>query len=64
MYKILEYAAAISALIGIIYLYLFCGSIVLGKKEKILKNLIRALIFLGIFGAYVAIVVIFKLPFF
>lgn len=64
MFKALEYAAIASAMIGVVFLSLFCQSIVFGKKEKILKNLFRALIFLGIFAAYTVAVIVFKIPFF
>ncbi|RXM59086.1 hypothetical protein [Clostridium tetani] len=64
MFKALEYAAIASVMIGVVFLSLFCQSIVFGKKEKILKNLFRSLIFLGIFAAYTVAVIVFKIPFF
>ncbi|MBU3203961.1 hypothetical protein [Clostridium algidicarnis] len=64
MFKVLEYVAIVAAIIGVIYLSLFCENIIKGKKEKTLKFFLRALIFLGAFGIYVVIVVVFKIPFF
>ncbi len=34
MFKVLEYVAIVSAIIGVIYLSLFCESIIYDKKEK------------------------------
>jgi heme A synthase len=64
MLNILPYIAIASAMIGMVFLSLFYYSIVGGKKGKILKNLVMALIFIGIFGAYVVAAIKFKLPFF
>ncbi|OOM71027.1 hypothetical protein CLPUN_50190 [Clostridium puniceum] len=64
MFNILQYVAIVAAVIGVVYLFLFCASIIGGKKEKILKNLFRSLIFIGIFAIYVVVAVKFQLPFF
>ncbi|PPK49288.1 MULTISPECIES: hypothetical protein [Clostridium] len=64
MFKVLEYVAIVAAIIGVIYLSLFCESIIKGEKEKVLKYFLRSLIFIGAFGIYVVIVVVFKIPFF
>lgn len=64
MFKILQYVAIASAMVGVFFLSSFCQSVVGGKKDKILKNLLRSLIFIGIFAVYVIIAVKFKLPFF
>jgi hypothetical protein len=51
-------------MIGVIFLSLFCYSITGRNKRIILRNLLAALIFIGIFAAYVYAAITFKLPFF
>lgn len=64
MLNILPYLAIGSAMIGVIFLSLFCYSITGRNKRIILRNLLAALIFIGIFAAYVYAAITFKLPFF
>lgn len=64
MFEILQYVAIASALIGVIFLSMFCISIIGRNKRKILRNLICSLIFIGIFAGYVFAAITFKWSFF